>query len=324
MSETNTPQSPQSSKPPQPKPPLAVVTGATAGLGLETAKGLAERGYRVIIAARNPDKGKLACQAVRQHQPGVDVRFERLDIDSLASVRQFAAHLRESESSLHRLINNAGIMALPTRERTEDGFERQFGVNYLGHFLLTSLLLPLLVAASSTSTSTTKTEPARVVQLSSLAHRSGRIDFDDLNGERDYDPWRAYRQSKLAMLLFAQALQKQSDRHGWGLVSVAAHPGLSRTALFDAGVKSRALVGQIFKLVMPLISQSASEGAKPTLHAALATDVHPGDYFGPDGFAETRGKPKRAYRSHAAKDQAVEDRLWTVSCELTGAEWSAD
>lgn len=297
--------------------PLAIVTGATAGLGLETAKGLAEKGYRVIIAGRNPDKGKLACQAVRQHRPGADIHFELFDLDSLESVRQFATRLRERETSLQRLINNAGIMALPTREHTEDGFERQFGVNYLGHFLLTSLLLPLLVAASSSGS-----EPARVVQLSSLAHRSGRIEFDDLNGARNYDPWRAYRQSKLAMLLFAQALQKRSDQHGWDILSAAAHPGLSRTALFDAGVKSRALIGQAFKLVMPLISQSASEGAKPTLHAALGTDVRPGDYFGPDGFAETRGEPKRAHRSNAAKDQAVEDQLWKVSCELTGAAWS--
>ncbi|WP_110707348.1 oxidoreductase [Salinicola sp. CR57] len=299
--------------------PLAIVTGATAGLGLETAKGLAANGYRVIVAGRNADKGKLACHAVRAHQPGAEVRFEWLDLDSLASVRQFAARLHERETELHRLINNAGIMALPKRERTEDGFERQFGVNYLGHFLLTSLLLPLLVAASSGDSA-----PARVVQLSSLAHRGGKIAFDDLNGERDYDPWRAYRQSKLAMLLFAQALQRQSDRHGWGLLSVAAHPGLSRTALFDAGVKSRALIGQAFKLVMPLISQSADQGARPTLHAALADDVRPGDYFGPDGFSETRGAPKRAHRSTSARDQAVEDRLWTVSCELTGAAWSSD
>ncbi|NRB56835.1 MAG: SDR family oxidoreductase [Salinicola sp.] len=303
-----------------PAAPLAIVTGATAGLGLETAKGLAANGYRVIVAGRNADKGKLACHAVRAHQPGAEVRFEWLDLDSLESVRQFAARLRERETELHRLINNAGIMALPRRQRTEDGFERQFGVNYLGHFLLTSLLLPQLIAASSSGS---ESAPARVVQLSSLAHRSGRIDFDDLNGERDYDPWRAYRQSKLAMLLFAQALQQRSDQHGWGLLSVAAHPGLSRTALFDAGVKSRALIGQAFKLVMPLVSQSADQGARPTLHAALADDVRPGDYFGPNGFSETRGAPKRAHRSAAARDRAVEDRLWKVSCELTGAAWSS-
>lgn len=291
--------------------PLAVVTGATAGLGLETAKGLAKAGYRIVVAARNPEKGKLACQAIRQHHAGADVRFEALELDSLASVRAFAARLRQTESSLERLINNAGIMALPRRERTEDGFERQFGVNYLGHFLLTSLLMPLLQTAGS----------PRIVQLSSLAHRSASVHFDDLAGEQQYDPWRAYRQSKLAMLLFAQALARRSDQHGWGVLSAAAHPGLSRTALFDTGVKSRALLGQAFKLVMPLVSQSAAEGARPTLHAALAEDVVNGDYFGPDGFSETKGNVKRAHRSKAAQDRAVEDRLWDVSCELTGASW---
>ncbi|WP_251975850.1 oxidoreductase [Salinicola avicenniae] len=297
-------------------PPLAVVTGATAGLGLATARGLAEQGYRVVIAGRRPDKGRIACDTLRRHRPDADVRFEPLDLDSLASVRAFTRRLTANEPRLACLINNAGLMALPTRERTEDGFERQLGVNYLGHFLLTSRLLPLLFEESRQG------KPARVVQLSSLAHRSGRIDFEDLAGARRYDPWRAYRQSKLAMLLFAQALQKRSDGGGWGLLSAAAHPGLSRTALFDVGVRSRPLAGRLFKLVMPLLSQSADDGARPTLYAALANDVRGGDYYGPDGWGETRGQPTRAYRSPAARDPAVEDRLWQVSCELTGATWA--
>ncbi|WP_110669726.1 oxidoreductase [Salinicola halophilus] len=293
--------------------PLAVVTGATAGLGLETAKGLVGAGYRVVVAGRNPEKGKLACQAIRRQHPGAEVRFALLDLDSLASVREFAETFRREDTVLDRLINNAGIMALPQRERTEDGVERQFGVNYLGHFLLTSLLMPQLQAASA----------PRVVQLSSLAHRSAAIDFDDLDASHRYDPWRAYRQSKLAMLLFAQALARRSEKHGWGVLSAAAHPGLSRTALFDTGVKSRALVGQVFKLVMPLVSQSAAAGARPTLHAALSDGVDNGDYFGPDGFSETKGAPKRAHRSQSAQDRTVEDRLWDVSCELTEARWPA-
>ncbi len=263
------------------------------------------------MAARNPEKGQAAVDALRSESPQDDVRFEPLDLNELASVREFATKLNADESSLDLLINNAGIMALPTRELTEDGFERQLGVNYLGHFLLTSLLLPLLVSAPA----------PRVVQLSSLAHRGGHIDFDDLQGEHRYDPWRAYRQSKLAMLLFSQALQRHSDDEGWGLTSLAAHPGLSRTALFDHGVKSRALVGSLFKLMMPLITQSAAEGARPTLHAATASDIRPGDYIGPAGIAETRGAPKRAHMSPAARDQAVAERLWQVSCELTGATW---
>ncbi|WP_280566738.1 oxidoreductase [Chromohalobacter sp. 296-RDG] len=291
--------------------PLAVVTGATAGLGLETAKGLAAQGYRVIVTARNVERGELACHAIRVHAPHAEVHAEPLDLDSLESVRDFARRLTQTESSLERLINNAGIMALPRLERTRDGFERQWGINYLGHFLLTSELLPLLTATTA----------PRVVQLSSLAHRGGRIAFDDLNGETHYDPWRAYRQSKLAMLLFAQALQKHSDAQDWGLKSLAAHPGLSRTALFDHGVKSRPFIGSVFKLGLPLISQSAAEGARPTLHAALSDRVGPGDYIGPDGIGETRGAPKVAHRARNTRDSAVEKCLWDVSCELTGARW---
>ncbi|WP_136068671.1 oxidoreductase [Modicisalibacter radicis] len=291
--------------------PLAVVTGANTGLGLATADGLLRRKYRVIVAARNPEKGHAAVDALRNDSPGADVRFEPLDLDSLDSVRDFAARLRASEAALDGLINNAGIMALPGRELTRDGFERQLGVNYLGHFLLTSLLLPPLLAAPA----------PRVVQLSSLAHRGGHIDFDDLHGEHRYNPWRAYRQSKLAMLLFSQALQRHSTDNDWGLTSLAAHPGLSRTALFDHGVKSRALVGRLFRVLMPFITQTATEGARPTLHAAIADDVRPGDYIGPAGIAETRGAPGRAHIADVGRDRAVAERLWQVSCESTGARW---
>ncbi|TDX31647.1 NAD(P)-dependent dehydrogenase (short-subunit alcohol dehydrogenase family) [Modicisalibacter xianhensis] len=292
---------------------LAVVTGANTGLGFETAKGLVRQGYRVVIAARNPDKGHAAVEALRGGCLGAQVRFEPLDLDSLASVHDFAASLHASESSLDLLVNNAGVLALPTRKLTQEGFERQLGVNYLGHFLLTSRLLPLLVASPA----------PRVVQLSSLAHRGGRIDFDDLHGERHYDPWRAYRQSKLAMLLFSQSLQQLSETEGWGLMSVAAHPGLSRTALFEHGVTSRGMMGRLFRLVLPFISQSAPEGARPTLFAATAGDVRPGDYIGPAGFAETRGASKRARIGKHAQDSVIAERLWHVSCELTGAEWRA-
>lgn len=294
--------------------PLAVVTGANAGLGYETARALMHQNYRVIVAARNPEKGETAVEALRAESPKADVRLELLDLNRLTSVREFARRVQTQEPSLDLLINNAGVMALPERELTEEGFERQFGVNYLGHFLLTSLLLPQLMHAAA----------PRVVQLSSLAHRGGRIDFDDLQGERHYDPWRAYRQSKLAMLMFSQTLQRHSNQELWGLDSLAAHPGLSRTALFNHGVKSRPLVGTLFRLAMPLLSQSATEGARPTIHAATASDIRPGDYFGPDGPGETRGAPKRARLSEAARDQAQGERLWQVSCELTGADWATE
>ncbi|MFC0269132.1 oxidoreductase [Kushneria aurantia] len=295
----------------RPSKRLAVVTGANAGLGFETARGLVYQNYRVVIAARSEHKGRAAVEALLKDCPEADVRFEALDLSRLASVRDFAAALRERETALDVLVNNAGIMALPQRELTEEGFERQLGVNYLGHFLLTSELLPLLTAAGA----------PRVVQLSSLAHRGGRIDFDDLQGEKGYDPWRAYRQSKLAMLLFSQALQQHSDAESWGLDSLAAHPGLARTALFEHGVRSRALVGALFRLTLPIMTQSAAEGARPILHAATASDFRPGDYFGPGGFAETRGAPERARMSATACDAALAERLWQVSCELTGAMW---
>ncbi|WP_052384018.1 oxidoreductase [Litchfieldella xinjiangensis] len=290
---------------------LAVVTGANTGLGLETARGLLRERYRVIVTARTPHKGHAAVDALRREYPEADVRYEPLDLDSLASVRDFADQLYSREASLDLLINNAGVLALPTRELTQEGYERQLGVNYLGHFLLTSRLLPLLVAAPA----------PRVVQLASLAHRSGRIDFDDLQGERHYNPWRAYRQSKLAMLVFSQALHQRSQVHGWGLASLAAHPGLSRTALFEHGVKSRGMLGRVFRLALPAISQTAAAGARPVLHAAIDNDVRPGDYIGPNGLGETRGKPKRAHIATAARDRAIAERLWNVSCELTGATW---
>ncbi|ART63380.1 oxidoreductase [Kushneria marisflavi] len=292
---------------------LAVVTGANTGLGFETARALMHQHYRVIVAARDEAKGQAAVEALRAESPKADVRLELLDLNRLASVREFAHRVQTQEPSLDLLVNNAGVMALPRRELTEEGFERQLGVNYLGHFLLTSLLLPQLMHAAA----------PRVVQLSSLAHRGGQIDFEDLQGERHYDPWRAYRQSKLAMLMFSQTLQRHSNQELWGLDSLAAHPGLSRTALFNHGVKSRPLVGTLFRLAMPLLSQNATEGARPTIHAATASDIRPGDYFGPDGPGETRGAPKRARMSQTARDQAQGERLWQVSCELTGAEWSA-
>ncbi len=293
--------------------PLAVVTGANAGLGFETARALMHQHFRVIVAARNEEKGQAAVEALRAESPKADVRLEPLDLNRLTSVREFAERVQARETSLDLLINNAGVMALPRRELTEEGFERQFGVNYLGHFLLTSLLLPQLMHAAA----------PRVVQLSSLAHRGGSIDFDDLQGARHYDPWRAYRQSKLAMLMFSQTLQRHSNNELWGLDSLAAHPGLSRTALFNHGVKSRPLVGTLFRLAMPLLSQSAAEGARPTIHAATASDIRPGDYFGPEGLGETRGAPTRARLSNAARDQVQGERLWQVSCELTGAQWQA-
>jgi NAD(P)-dependent dehydrogenase (short-subunit alcohol dehydrogenase family) len=200
---------------------LTVVTGATGGLGYETALELAGAGAEVLVAGRNSEKGSAAISNIRRVAPSAKVRFEMLDLASLASVRAFAAKMVANGRPLDLLINNAGVMNLPARRLTEDGFELQFGTNHLSHFALTGLLLPVL----------RKAEAPRVVNVSSLAHRGGKIDFANLQAERKYRSWPAYQQSKLANLLFTFELQRRSDAFGWGLMSNAAHPGFARTDL---------------------------------------------------------------------------------------------
>jgi NAD(P)-dependent dehydrogenase (short-subunit alcohol dehydrogenase family) len=226
---------------------LAVVTGASRGLGFEIALALAKAGADVILAARDPENGRLAAEKIAA-QVQTDVSFRRLDLSDLASVAEFAEGMA-SRSAVDLLINNAGVMALPARKETADGFEMQFGTNYLGHFALTARLLSLLARGQG----------PRVVNLSSLAHRSARIDFDDLQGLRLYSPWKAYGQSKLAMLMFAFELQRRSDAKGWNLLSVAAHPGWARTELFASGPGG--LLSLAADLAVPWFGQSAASGA---------------------------------------------------------------
>lgn len=202
-------------------------------------------------------------------------------------------------------------MALPKQQQTEDGFEMQLGTNYLGHYALTARLLPRLRRARA----------PRVVNLSSLAHRSGRINFGDLQSERSYRPWRAYCQSKLAMLMFSLELQRRSDAAGWGLRSIAAHPGSARTDLISNGPGANTLQWRVGRLLQPLISQSAAEGALPTLFAATSPAAQPGGYYGPDGFYELKGAPKAARIMPQAKDFASSARLWDVSAALTGVSF---
>lgn len=289
----------------------ALVTGP-GGLGYETALGLAKAGAAVLLAGRDPEKGAGAVAAIRAAAPRVEVSFAPLDLADLASVEAFADARLSAAEPLDILINNAGVMALPTRSLTADGFERQFGVNVIGHFALTGRLLPLLRKAAA----------PRVVQLSSLAHRRGRIDFDDLQGARRYDPWKAYCQSKLAMLIFALELQRRSDRHGWGLTSLAAHPGWATSALIGNGPASgrRGVSRLLWRLVprlAPLLSQSTAAGALPTLYAATAPDIEPGGYYGPDGWREIRGSPAGAEIVGEANDPAVAARLWEVMEQAT-------
>jgi NAD(P)-dependent dehydrogenase (short-subunit alcohol dehydrogenase family) len=282
----------------------AVVTGATGGLGYETALALAKAGAEVILTGRDDRKGQSAIEKIGREVIGAKISYERLDLADLASVADFAKQM-QARPSLDLLINNAGVMALPRRQATADGFEMQFGTNHLGHFALTARLMPLLRRASA----------PRVVSLSSLAHRTGLIDFGDLQGERVYSPWKAYGQSKLACLMFALELQRRSDAAGWNLTSIAAHPGFARTNLFAGGPGG--LVSLATDFAAPFFGHSAADGARPILFAATSPNAKPGAYYGPGGFSELRGAPAAALVMPQARDAAAAARLWDVSAKLT-------
>ena len=292
---------------------LAVVTGANSGVGLETARRLALAGAEVVLAVRDPERGRQAVAGILAARPPAPVRAEPLDLSRLDSVAAFARRQLDRGRPLHVLVNNAGVMAVPSRRETADGFELQLGTNYLGHFALTGRLLPLLARAPG----------ARVVTLSSGLHHRARIDFDDLQGARRYGAWRAYGQSKLATLLFAQELQRRSARHGWGLTSLAAHPGATRTNLqrsgpnLDGSTPLRRLA-QRLALSVPGLWQEVAGGALPVLYAATSPDAVGGGYYGPDGWFELTGRPGVARPSGRARDLATAERLWRVSEALTG------
>jgi NAD(P)-dependent dehydrogenase (short-subunit alcohol dehydrogenase family) len=279
----------------------AIVTGANSGLGLQTALELARHGAHVTLAVRNAEKGEAAVDRIRDQVPGAAVELASLDLADLDSVRGFASNRGEP---IDILVNNAGVMALP-RRTTKQGFEMQLGTNHLGHFALTGLLFPKLSAA-------------RVVTLSSGAHLYGRIRFDNLQGERHYQRWLAYGQSKLANLLFAFELARRAATADLDLTSAAAHPGYAATNLqLQGGKLSRLVWGTANRL----LAQSDAQGALPALYAATMPDVHSGDYFGPDGRTGTRGHPTRVHASKQARDPELGARLWAVSEELTGVAY---
>ena len=291
---------------------VAVVTGSTSGIGYEAALALAGAGAHVVLASRNEVKGAEMMARIRAFHPGANVSFEPLDLSSLASVAACADRLSRTLPRIDLLINNAGVMAIPARHVTADGFEMQLGANYLGHFALTLRLLPRLLAAPR----------PRVVTLSSLAHRSGRIHFDDLQFERRYTPWAAYCQSKLATLLFSMELERRARLDNWPLVSIAAHPGFAVTGLQSAGpsmgLDRPSFFERLTKVISPYVAQSAAAGALPTLYAATASAAEGGTLYGPDGFYEMKGSPRKAKIVPSAFDQNVWRRLWTVSEQLTG------
>jgi NAD(P)-dependent dehydrogenase (short-subunit alcohol dehydrogenase family) len=286
----------------------AVVTGANSGLGLAAARELARAGAEVVLACRNTAKGDDAARSI-DADVGAEVEVEELDLASLDSVRAFVERFRSSRDGLDILLNNAGVMGSPRRE-TADGFEAQLGTNHLGHFALTGLLLDRLEGR----------EDARVVTVSSTAHKFGRINFDDLQGERRYFRWWAYGQSKLANVLFALELDRRLRAAGSTVKSLAAHPGYAATNLQTA---SPPLVDRtILRVTNLLFGQSPEMGALPLLYAATRPNLEGGLFIGPDGFEEQRGHPKVTRPVRAGRDEETARRLWEVSEELTGVSYS--
>jgi NAD(P)-dependent dehydrogenase (short-subunit alcohol dehydrogenase family) len=292
-----------------------IITGATGGIGFEAALALAGAGAEVLLTGRNAGKGQLALQRILARHPQASVRYDHLDLGSLASVAAFCRRQAEAGTAIDLLINNAGVMTPPQRRETEDGFELQFGTNHLAHVALTAQLLPLL----------RRGRRPQVVCVSSGAHRlRAAIHFDDLQWTRRYQPWPAYAQSKLALLMFALELQRRSDAQGWGLLSNACHPGYARTDLIANGPGTGAAWARLSQRWLgPWMSQSAADGALPALYAATAAQAAPGGYYGPRDMFELKGPPVAAVIGRRARDSAVAARLWEVSSQLTGVQWPA-
>jgi len=292
---------------PSQKGRVAIVTGANTGLGFETVLALAKTGMKVIMACRSKDKAEKAKQKILGKVPGADLETMLIDLSSLSSVSEFAINFLTVYNRLDLLINNAGIM-IPPYSETVDGFESQMGANYFGHFLLTGLLFDTI----------TKTSDSRIVSVSSIAHKNGNINFDDLNWEKRYSAREAYSQSKLACLMYAFELQRRLDKKGLETLSVAAHPGVSITELIEQIPK---WVIYLFRPVGYLFTHSPEKGALPTLYAALGTDVQGGDYFGPQGRREMTGEPGKAESTLLSQNIEIAKRLWDVSEELTGIKY---
>jgi len=286
----------------------ALITGANSGIGFQAALQLAAHGAHVLLGVRDLAKGEAAAQRILKVALGASIEVVELDMASLASVRAFAGNFVGSGRALDLLINNAGVMALPTREVTVNGFERQFGTNHLGHFVLTGLLIPPLLKASA----------PRVVTVSSLAHRNGKIEFENLQSEAKYVPWDAYNQSKLANLMFALELERKARAAASKLVSIPVHPGVSTTSIFQNGPGMNDFKARMVKLLAPILFQGDEAGALPTLYAATSPAAKGGEYIGPDGFSALKGFPAVEQPRPQALDEAVAKKLWTVSEELTG------
>jgi NAD(P)-dependent dehydrogenase (short-subunit alcohol dehydrogenase family) len=301
---------------PQQMPPqqgrLAIVTGANSGIGYQAARYLSRAGATVILACRSAAKGDAARAKIVSENPAATVEVRALDVADLDSVRRFAAEFISGGKPLDLLINNAGVMAIPERRTTPQGFEMQFGTNHLGHFALTGLLLPTLLRQPN----------SRVVTVASIAHKGGKLNFEDLDAERGYDPRGAYQQSKLANLLFGLEFDRRLRAHSADTTSVIAHPGVAVTNIVSNGMGT-GMKGRIANTVISLFAQSDDRGSWPLLYAATSSEVRGGGYYGPDGIAEIKGTPVEVKPKPHALDPATAARLWEVSERLTGVRYDA-
>jgi NAD(P)-dependent dehydrogenase (short-subunit alcohol dehydrogenase family) len=283
---------------------VAIVTGSSSGIGYETARVLAKKKATVIIAVRNLEKGNAAANKIREDYKNADVKVMELDLANLQSVRNFADQFMLDDSRLDLLINNAGVM-VPPYSKTADGFELQFGTNHLGHFALTGLLIDVI----------RDTKDSRIVTVSSAAQQYGKLDFHDLNWtKRNYKAWRAYGDSKIANLYFTYQLDRKLKEKNNGTLAAASHPGWTATELQRHS--------GLFSFLNRFFAQGVDMGALPTLYAAVGPDVKSGDYFGPSGFKEMKGYPKKVESNELSHDEAIAKRLWEVSEELTGVKFN--
>jgi NAD(P)-dependent dehydrogenase (short-subunit alcohol dehydrogenase family) len=293
-----------------------LITGANSGIGYHAALKLARKGAHVMLASRDRQRGEAALARLDADAPSAHTELVIFDLASLASVRSFAENELAKHRPLHILINNAGVMAPPKRLQTADGFELQFGTNVLGHFALTARLMPALQLAATESA-----ERPRIVTIASIAHKRGQLNFDDLQSTKSYGPTRAYQQSKLADLIFAFELDRRLRAANSRVMSVAAHPGVASTNLFQVGDYStfektaRNLVGHAIGIVL----NTDAEGALPTLYAATSPTAEDGGYYGPQGFQEMRGDDVGPAKvAPQARDNAAAARLWQICEDLTG------
>jgi len=296
---------------PKQKGKIAIVTGANSGLGFETTLALAKKEATIIMACRNMEKAETAKKQLLEKVPTADLHLMEIDLSKLDSVRSFTKSYLKEFNQLNLLINNAGVM-MPPYEKTEDDFELQFEANYLGHFLLTALLIDSLL----------KTPNSRIVSLSSIAHKSAEINFDDLQSENSYSKSKAYGQSKLACLIFAYELQRRLKKRNSGTISVAAHPGVSNTELARHLPKFFTYI--LGPILLPLFTHEPPNAAKPQINAAINKGVKGGDYFGPTGFYEMKGGVGKVGSTTISKDEEIAKKLWKVSEKLCNTKLFTD